>query len=458
MTKNTLQSSKGIITAQQIELCSKCIDMAREQGASAVRVSLSKSIQNSISVLDGRTDKVSYSADCSMFFHIFADGKYGTFSTNRLEESELRKFITQAVQTTVLLAPDPSRSLPAPEFKATDCSEGDELGLYDASYLDHSLEQKMALALELGSYAPGEDYSIESVECEYSDNLDDNYMVDSEGFVGRHIETSYGFCTEATIMDGEGNRYSGYWWDGAPFLKDFDGTDVTAHAIKLAADQINPGNIHSGRMNVIVDRSCASRLVGPLLNALDGSNIQQKNSFLADSLDRMIFPKTLTINDIATQKGCPGSRLFDTEGLAVKECDIIREGVVKQYFINTYAGRLLGMNPTVEGVSRPCIRAHICNCDKKEIYLNDVLQLCGDGLYITGFNGGNCNSATGNFSFGVEGFEVRQGRIGRPVKEVVMTGSMIELWNCLKAACSDARSCTRWQIPTLYFENIEINA
>lgn len=443
---------------EKIKLARKCIEMAMEYGASAVRVSLSKSIQNSISVLDAQIDKVSYSSDCSLYFHIFAQGRYGTFSTNRLEEDELRGFLQKAVQTTLLLAPDSARALPAPEFKAKDCKDGCELELCDRTYADLSLERKMEMALQLGAFSQGEDYTVESVECEYSDNLDNNYMVDSDGFEGRHTETSFGFCAEATIMDKQGRRYSGYWWDSAPMLRDFDGSEVTARAIKLAADQIGPHEFKGGKRKVVVDRSCASRLVGPLLNALDAQNIQQGNSFLKDSLGKKIFPENFSLTDMAASKGCPGSRLFDTEGLAVGESPIIEAGVVKQYYTNTYIANLTGTNPTSEGPSRPHVHAHTCNCDKKEIYLSDILLQCGDGLYVTGFNGGNCNGATGYFSFGVEGFEIRAGRIAGPVKELVMTGNMIQLWNSLKAAGSDARKCTRWQIPTLYFENIDINA
>ena len=95
---------------------------------------------------------------------------------------------------------------------------------------------------------------------------------------------------------------------------------------------------------------------------------------------------------------------------------------------------------------------------EKEVSLEDILKLCGNGIYVTGFNGGNCNPVTGDFSYGVEGFAFSKGKITHPVREMLITGNMIDLWNSLMAAGTDARECARWQIPTLAFENISFSA
>lgn len=86
------------------------------------------------------------------------------------------------------------------------------------------------------------------------------------------------------------------------------------------------------------------------------------------------------------------------------------------------------------------------------------MKLCGNGIYVTGFNGGNCNPVTGDFSYGVEGFAFSKGKITHPVREMLITGNMIDLWNSLMAAGTDARECARWQIPTLAFEGVSFSA
>ena len=86
------------------------------------------------------------------------------------------------------------------------------------------------------------------------------------------------------------------------------------------------------------------------------------------------------------------------------------------------------------------------------------MKFCGSGIYVTGFNGGNCNPVTGDFSYGVEGFAFRNGKVMHPVREMLITGNMIELWNSFIAAGSDARESARWQIPSVAFENVSFSA
>ena len=82
----------------------------------------------------------------------------------------------------------------------------------------------------------------------------------------------------------------------------------------------------------------------------------------------------------------------------------------------------------------------------------------GEGILITGFNGGNSNSATGDFSYGIEGFYFRDGRIVHPVRELLMTGNFKTLWNSLSLVADDARPCLVKQIPSLVFSSVDISA
>ena len=83
---------------------------------------------------------------------------------------------------------------------------------------------------------------------------------------------------------------------------------------------------------------------------------------------------------------------------------------------------------------------------------------CGEGMLITGFNGGNCNPVTGDYSFGVSGFLFRDGKKGRPFREMLVTGNMLELWCSLLAVGNDARDCGRWRMPTLAFSGMNFSA
>ena len=434
-------------------------------GAEGIRLSLNKNEMDSCSMLNGELDKVSHSADRSIYIYLYVDGKYGTFSTNRLDEKEVENFISKAIVMVKMLGEDRCRRLPDPERTAKDACGGMELGLYDSHYEGCDSDSRLKKAEKMSiirSLPEAEGYKLISEECEYAESLDDTILMDSQGFEGRHTETSFNCFSELTIQDNEGNRYSGYWWEASPHFDVLRLKECSHTALERAISQIGPRSRRSGRYRMIVDGTVASRLVSPLINALNASAIQQKMSFLDGSLEKKMFSEGLTIMDNARTPGKSGSRMYDSEGVATQNRAIIDHGVVKQYFVSTYMAEKTGFAPTVEDISRPCLSPFMAGKEltdlEKGVSLKDILVQCGNGIYVTGFNGGNCNPVTGDFSFGIEGFAFSKGKITHPVKEMLITGNIVELWNSLTAAGTDTRSSSRWQIPTLAFENVSFSA
>ena len=454
-----------MITEREISIAKDCIGMALAKGADAVRVSLNKSVSDSVTMLNGEIDKVTHSADRSLYFYIFADGRYGTFSTNRFEADELDGFLDNAISMVRMLGQDACRMLPENDRTEKDALTGRELGLYDNAYDGKDMDARIAAATAISIFKTAEKqegYTIISEECEYTDSYDDTFLADSQGFEGRHSETTFSAFSEITILDAEGNRYSGFWWENTPFEVSLKLDAISRNALDNAVRQIGPKQRKGGKYHMVVDRTCASRLVSPLFSALNASSVQQKLSFLEGCKDKKVFSEGLTIMDNARTPGKAGSRLFDTEGVATKDGPVIEDGVIREYFVNTYMANKMGIEPTVEDISRPCLMPYAkgtgLGSGEKEVSLEDILKFCGNGIYVTGFNGGNCNPVTGDFSYGVEGFAFSRGKITHPVREMLITGNMIELWNSLTAAGTDARESARWQIPTLAFERVSFSA
>ena len=444
------------LTKQETALAAKCLDIALDKGAQKARVTLNKSCMDLIGTLNGEIDKVSHCLDRSISIALFVDGKYGSFSINRLEERALEDFIDKAVATVRLLAADPCRDLPDPDRTARDATTGRELGLYDDACLSIDTDRRLGIALGASifkSTAPADGWSFISEEAEYSDSVFDSLVLDTQGLCCRHTETSFEYGVEMTIIDPEGNKFSGYWWNTTPRLEELGADGIGAKALARAVAQIGPKRLPSGKYRCVIDSECASKVLTPLLNALGGYAIQQNNSFLLDSLGRKVFHEGLTVMDAGRRKGETGSRLFDSEGVATRERDIISNGVVNEYFINTYISKKLDMEPTAEDAIRPKVMPWpVDGLDRAAI-----LGRCGEGILVTGFNGGNSNAATGDYSFGIEGFAFKDGQITHPVREMLMTGNLITLWNSLLAAGDDARTCLARLVPTLAFDNVDIS-
>ncbi len=524
------------ISGAEIEIADKSVQMALDAGASAVMVSLDKAKTEIYALLDGEIDNIRQTGDRSLTFNIYADGKYGTFSTNRFEEESLRDFLCKAVETVRMLVADPFRGLPDKKNLATDAVNGDEMGLcwygYDSVTRDEKLEMARRVSVFGKFSAPSSDrnWRVVSEEVEYNNTLSDTYLTSSDGCRCRQTETSFEVSSQVTVEDNEGNKYTGLWWDYDVSPDKVLSSECGRKAVEMAVMQIAPVNADKGKYTMVVSRLVSGRLLQPVLNALSSLSVYQKSSFLVDALGKQVFSKGLNVVDMPLEKGKSGAILFETDGRACRNREIITDGVVKENFTSIYMSRKLGIPPTSSCPNRPVLQPFVSEALlrgerggelgavnggergvergvvngvergtelagglgaergvelgavngggrgtelagglgaerglKADLFVNeiaprDILDLCGSGILVTDFNGGNCNSATGDFSYGVSGFLFENGKITSPIDSMLITGNMTDLWSNLLAAGSDPVPGMSRQVPTLAFRDVTFNA
>lgn len=461
------------ITEEETRIADRSVVLAVEAGASAVQVTLDKARTEIYALLDGELDNIRQTGDRALTFKVYADGRYGVFSTNRLEESSIRDLLVKAVQNVRMLAPDRFRKLPAKEDTANDAVRGDEMGLVWYGYDTVTADEKLAMAKNVSVFAefreaaPDRNWKVVSEEVEYNNTLTDTYLTNSDGIHCRHTETSFEVCTQVTVEDNAGDKYSGFWWDYSISPEKVRASDCGHKAVMQAVSQIGPVNADGGRHVMVVSNRIAGRLLQPVLDALGGRAIQQKSSFLTDSLGKQIFSKGLNIMDMPREKGKCGAILFEQDGRACLNREIITDGVVMEYFISTYMSGKLDMPATSECANRPVVKPFVDNelvegqdnaSASGSIGEAEILGLCGSGILVTDFNGGNCNAVTGDFSYGVEGLLFENGKVTAPICNMLITGNIVELWNNLIAAGNDPLDGMSRQVPTVAFKDVNFSS
>ena len=461
------------ITEEETRIADRSVVLAVEAGASAVQVTLDKARTEIYALLDGELDNIRQTGDRALTFKVYADGRYGVFSTNRLEESSIRDLLVKAVQNVRMLAPDRFRKLPAKEDTANDAVRGDEMGLVWYGYDTVTADEKLAMAKNVSVFAefreaaPDRNWKVVSEEVEYNNTLTDTYLTNSDGIHCRHTETSFEVCAQVTVEDNAGDKYSGFWWDYSISPEKVRASDCGHKAVMQAVSQIGPVNAVGGRHVMVVSNRIAGRLLQPILDALGGRAIQQKSSFLTDSLGKQIFAKGLNIMDMPREKGKCGAILFEQDGRACLNREIITDGVVMEYFISTYMSGKLDMPATSECANRPVVKPFVNNelvegqdnaSASGSIGEAEIMDLCGSGILVTDFNGGNCNAATGDFSYGVEGLLFENGKVTAPICNMLITGNIVELWNNLIAAGNDPLDGMSRQVPTVAFKDVNFSS
>ncbi len=76
------------------------------------------------------------------------------------------------------------------------------------------------------------------------------------------------------------------------------------------------------------------------------------------------------------------------------------------------------------------------------------------GILVTTFIGGNSNSTTGDFSYGIMGVLIENGRAVKPVNEMNISGNLSELWNQLVMVGNDEYVYSARRRPSMYFKDV----
>jgi PmbA protein len=424
------------------------MEHAVKNGAQQARVSIYNNNSSQIEVRDEKIDKLQESNQNGMQISLYVDHKYSSISTNRINnKEELGKLIEEAIAGTRYLAEDEFRMLPDPEryYKG----DGPDLKTVDPNFNSVDPQQKVADAFNMEKEVLGSDDRILSVSTSYSDGMSGNVMVASNGFEGDSENSYYSLNASVSVTDGEA-RPQGYWYESSIFSDQLVRKDIGKKALKRALDRLGQAKIASGKMPMIVENKMAGNTLRPLISALNGYAIQQKQSFLIGMKGERIGSGLMSILDDPFIISGRGSRLFDSEGMATEKRDVVEKGILLSYYIDTYYGKKLEMEATTGSTTNLVFKPGEKN-------LEGLLADIDRGILVTGFNGGNNNGATGDFSYGIEGFLVEKGQLVRPVAEMNITGNFKQLWKDLIAVGSDVDLSRSWRLPSLVFDNVDFS-
>jgi PmbA protein len=428
------------------EMARYALEYALRKGCQQARVVFSAGEENEVEVRDGKVDKLHHSGGCQLSLSLFVDGSYSTISTNRLERDELEHFIDKGIISTRFLEKDPYRELPEKEMYYR--GEMNDFGLYDAGFKDVDVDEKIAVAKK--TFDEIVDGRVISAMAGVADTETYNYLIDSNGFEGEKRRTLY-MSTAQVSVSGEGDeRPEDFSYVNAQHWVHLQKEGIGVDALNRTLGKIGACRIESGVYDIIIDRRVAASVVSPLISAVRGESLRMKSSFLLDKVGEKIGSDKLTIVDNPRQHGVSGARLFDNEGIAVDRLPIVENGVLKNYYISNYLSKKMGVPMTQGGTT--IVDFGLGDCDTAELIRN-----LGRGLYVTGFNGGNCNGTTGDFSFGIEGYWVENGVVVKPVSGMLMTGNMLTLWSNLVDMSNDPLGYTAWKLPSWLFAEVVVN-
>jgi PmbA protein len=425
------------------------VSQSKKLGANACCAVFSKRENNKIVFRDGVYEEIKGSTTQYLNVKLYVDGKYAIHKTSDLKKASVKKFLTEAISLTKYLMKDKYRKLAGPELYKNRSKA--DLKLYDKAIDSLTLDKKKKIVkkvFEISKKDAGKHFvSAASV---FGDSKSMFYQGHSDGFAGSEKKTTFYLYSDVSVKDSKGKRPSDY--DSTVSrtfagLKDFE--KLGKEAAKRAVLRIGAEKIKSEKLQILVENRALRRILFGLLSPLNGSSISNKRSCFEDSIGKEMFSKLFTMTDNPLMIEGLNSFRFDSEGISSKKMDIIKNGVLKNFYIDSYYGTKL--NKTITTGSKSNI---VFEQGKKD--LNGLMAGIKRGILIDRFIGGNSNSTTGDFSHGIGGFLIENGKISKPVIELNIAGNHKTFWKNIIETGNDPYKASSFQTPSILFKPILI--
>lgn len=409
--------------SQLQELAQEVLRIAKEKGASGAVVDFTEGSGLAVSVRKDKIETIEQNKDKGMAVAVYL-GEAGQMRRGNASSSD---FSPQALRDSVEAAYNIAR------FTSVDeCA-----GLPEEELLERNPP-------ELGLCTPWPISSEEAVElarrCEAAAFAVDKRVTNSEG-ASVHAQQSH-FVTANSLGFNDGYAYSRHTMSaipiagkGANMQRDHwysssrnpamlaRPEDIGRYAAERALARLSARQLDTRKCPVLFEAPLATGLLGTLAQAVSGSALYRKSSFLLNSLGNQVMADHLQIIEDPHVVGGVGSAPFDQEGVRTMRRNVVNDGVLQGYFLSTYSARKLGMQSTGNAGGSHHLKLVSTRTSAKDNFAA-MLKKMGTGLLVTELMGQGVNYVTGDYSRGASGFWVENGVIQYPVEEITIAGNM----------------------------------
>jgi PmbA protein len=414
------------------QLARDVLAFAKEKGGTDAAVEFSEGGGLSVSVRKGKIETIEQNKDKGMGVTVYVGQRRGNASTSDFSTEALRATVDAAYNIARFTAEDDCAGLADPD-------------LYEHAPRDLRLcypwnvttEEAVVLAQRAEAAAFDVDPRVTNSEGASIHAQQSHFVsANSRGFIGGYPFSRH--TLSVAPIAGKGARMQrDYWYtsarDAARMAKP---EAVGRYAAERALARLNARQMDTTTCPVLFEAPLAAGLLGALVQATSGGALYRKSTFLNDSLGTTIFPSHISVVEDPHVIGGVGSAPFDEEGVRTVRRDVVRDGVLKGYFLSSYSARKLGMQTTGNAGGSHNLEIKSSGTKLADDFAG-MLRKMDRGLLVTELMGEGTNYVTGDYSRGASGFWVENGVIQYPVEEITIAGNMKEMFQSIVAIGND---------------------
>ncbi|WP_263410747.1 TldD/PmbA family protein [Terriglobus tenax] len=444
-------------------LAQQVVERALKAGATDAEAVVYEGDEFSTRVRLGQVETLQESGSRAIGLRVFIGQRTANTSSSDLSEASIERLVSGAVSLAKITSEDPFAGLPEKdEFGQL---QGD-LGLYFDDVYSLPVEERIEIARRCEAAAMAFDTRIQnSSGADFDAATSRKMMVNSRGFRGEYRRSYCGFSVSPIAQEATGGMQRDSWYSSARRIGDLESPEeIGQQAARRALRRLGARRVPTQKAQVVFSPEIARSLMGNIFDAANGDAIYRHATFFAGQLGEQVAGENVTIVDDGTLVfdgvGGFGTSPFDGEGLPTRRTVIVENGIFRNYPLNSYTGRKLGMKSTGNAsrglAGTPGIGAGNFFLQPGSMTPEELIGEVKSGLYVTETMGFGVNLVTGDYSQGASGLWIENGELAYPVEEITIAGNLKEMYRNISAIGNDLRFRSASASPTIRIEGMTI--
>ncbi len=423
------------------DILSPVLDKLKGLDASYAEIRTQENNNTFLTVRDGQVETVSSSIEKGAAIRVLARGAWGFSTTNSLAQSNLEtaaksalkmaKVAGQSVREPVKLAP-----VKTVEDKARVEFEKDPRNV------DISTKIKNLLNVDKSCF--NFDKRIKSVTVNYADLATQQALATTEG---TYIEQLKMFVWNYCWVTGKSKGAMASARDeiGAHGYELFTAEPpekIAERVSRKVVQQLEAKTPKGGAFPAIIGTDIVGVLAHEALGHICEADLTLAGSALMGKLGQKIASEKVTIYDSALIPEGFGAIKYDDEGVLGQKSILIEDGTLVGLMHNRETAAKMNATPTGNARAQdfrypPIIRMRNTCFEKGDYTFEELLEDVKYGYYLEAFRGGQAN-LDGTFTVGVQSaFEIVNGELGKPVRNIGISGNTLETLKQVDACGKD---------------------
>jgi TldD protein len=293
--------------------------------------------------------------------------------------------------------------------------------------------KKVELLLRADQAARATGSAVVQVSAGYGDSRKRIVVANSDGVLAEDDQVRTLFRV-SVVAQGDAGMQTGYESLGHTIgFELFDLNDVEAmaeRAAQRALTKLNARPAPSGTLPVVIKAGSGGVLFHEACgHGLEADLVAKGASVFRGRVGEQVASPFVTLVDDGTMAGEWGAISIDDEGHLAQRNTLIQDGVLTDYMWDFLRSRKEGRPQSGNGRRQsyqhlPMVRMTNTFVLNGQEDPDDIIKATDHGVYVALLGGGQVNTATGDFVFGMtEAYMIEDGELGDPIREGNLIGN-----------------------------------